>query len=257
MQHQTFLLVSFQQLQPFDPILLQKKLLSLKFNYTVPHSHLTFAVLETRYKFVFNASYDQYITDGGQSYTKFIASYSGSLGATYSGSPPLPSIPAVHQPAQNISLAPLTLLGQAFLAPHQPTPTENTVKFTPYQPTFHPTTPTNPRQDPRQATTPARPSSSLKSSRDLLTALKSRLALQNISHLKSAIEANSETSNLTLNCDLILNRLLKNTNWTNKDLGLLLLAMSGVIPISVDPAEQAPPPTGEVVEEATSDVDVE
>ena len=55
--------------------------------------------------------------------------------------------------------------------------------------------------------------------------------------------------------DLILNRLVKNTNWTNRDLGLLLLAMSGVIPISVEPAEQVASPTGDVVEESTSDLE--
>ena len=207
---------------------------------------MTFAVLNTRYKFIFNASYNTYITDGGQSYTKFVAGYSGS--------PPPPPVPAVQQPAQNISL-PLNLLGQAVLTPHQPTPPDNTVQFNPYQATFNPTTPTNPRQDPRQATTPARPSSSFDSRAELLTALTSHLALQNISHLKSAVEANPEAANLTFNCDLILNRLVKNTNWTNKDLGLLLLAVSGVIPISVEPTEQAPPPTGEVIEGVTSDLD--
>ena len=73
MQFQTFLVVSFQQLQPFDPTLLQKRLSSLKFVYTIPYTHLTFAVLNSKYKFVYNGSYSTYITDGGQSYTNFIA----------------------------------------------------------------------------------------------------------------------------------------------------------------------------------------
>ena len=117
MLKQTFPLVSFQQLQPYDPILLQKKLSSLELNYAIPHSHLTFDVVNTRYKFVFNASYDQYITDRGQSYSTFLANYSGSLNASSSGSAP-PPVLTVQQPAQNISLAPLTLLGQALLPPH-------------------------------------------------------------------------------------------------------------------------------------------
>ena len=140
------------------------------------------------------------------------------------------------------------MLGQALLPPLQPSPSE----FIPYQPPFHPTTPPNPRQ---VQTTPTRPGSSIENRTDMLAALRSRLATKNNLRLKSAIESNSETSNLTLDCDLILNRLVKNTNWTNRDLGLLLLAMSGVIPISVEPAEQVASPTGDVVEESTSDLE--
>ena len=254
MQWQKFVVVSFIQLKQFDPDLLQKRLSSLKFFFTVPYSHLTFAVLNTRYKFIYNGSISSYITDGGQSYTTFLANNPTSSNTQTSSSTLVPSI---QQPAQNLGLS-LNSLEQTVLTPHQPTPPVNTIQFNPHHATFNPyqaTTPVNPIQP----TTPVRASSSLDSRAQLLTALKSRLALQNINHLKqsfeSAVAANPE-ANLTVNSEQLIGRLMKNTNWTNKDLGLLLLAVNGVIPLSVEPTEQqAPPPTiGEVIEE-NSDLD--
>ena len=88
---------------------------------------------------------------------------------------------------------------------------------------------------------------------DLIAALRSRLAITNIELLKSAIELNKETSDIALESDLILNRLEKGTNWQNRDIALLQLAMSGVIPI-VEPTGQVAPPSGDVVDE-TSDLE--
>ena len=132
---------------------------------------------------------------------------------------------------------------------HQPTPTEF-IPYQPPQPPFHPTTPPNQRTD---LTTPTRPIPSTVNRSDLLAALKSPLAITNIELLKSAIELNEETSDIALESDLILNRLEKKTNWQNRDIALLLLAMSGVIPI-VEPTGQVAPPSGEALEE-TSDLE--
>ena len=191
-QTQNFTLVSFQQLKPYDIVLLQKKLTPLKFNYTIPQTHLSFDVLNTRYNFIFNASYNQYVTDhGGQSYSKFLSNWP-PLNVGASG-----SVPAliVQQPSQAISLATRSLLGHTILDSHPQTTTE----FIPHQaiqPPFLPTTPQNQRTD--NLTTPSRPISNTVNRADLIAALRSRLAITNIELLKSAIELNKETSDIAL-----------------------------------------------------------
>ena len=207
-------------------------------------------MLNTRYKFIFNASYNQYVTDRGQSYSTFLSNYNGPpLNAGASGSAPAL---IVQQPSQTISLAPKSLLGQTLLDSHQPTPTEF-IPYQPPQPPFHPNTPPNQRPD---LTTPTRPipATEIRSDQIVALNLKSRLAIKNIALLKTAIESNEETSDVTLESDLFLNRLEKKTNWNNRDIGLLLLAMSGVIPI-VEPTGQVAPPSREALEEG-SDLEI-
>ena len=138
-------------------------------------------------------------------------------------------------------------LGQTVLTPNQSAPPANTIPFNPNQANYNPYPATTP-VIPIQPTTPSRASSAL------LTALKLRLALQNINNLKRSFESNQE-ANMTVNSEQFVGRLIEINNWTNKDLGLLLLIVNGVIPLSVETTEQqAPPPTiGEEIEE-TSDL---
>ena len=97
-QQQTLTLVYFQQLKPYDLVLLQKKLISLKFSYTIPNTHLSFDVLNTKFRFIFNASYNAYVADRGWSYSTFLSNYKGPpLSAEASGSGP-PSLIPIRPP---------------------------------------------------------------------------------------------------------------------------------------------------------------
>ena len=55
---------------------MQKRLSNLQFFYTIPFSHLSFAVQNTSCKFVFNASYNQFVTHDAQTYQEFISKHS-------------------------------------------------------------------------------------------------------------------------------------------------------------------------------------
>ena len=47
-QEQTLTFICFQQLEPYDLVLVQKKLISLKFSYTIPNTHLSFDIIATK-----------------------------------------------------------------------------------------------------------------------------------------------------------------------------------------------------------------
>ena len=64
--------------------------------------------------------------------------------------------------------------------------------------------------------------------------------MNNIAILKSGIESFEETAGVSLESDLVLNRLEKKTNWVNRDIALLILAMNGVIPV-LKPTGKVPP----------------
>ena len=64
--YSTFVVVKYDIMQQIDLTILQKRLSALKFSYTIPYSHLSFAIPNTAYKFVYNSSYSHYITDDGE-----------------------------------------------------------------------------------------------------------------------------------------------------------------------------------------------
>ena len=225
-QEQTLTFICFQQLEPYDLVLVQKKLISLKFSYTIPNTHLSFDVINTKIRFVFNASYNAFVADRGWSYSTFLSNYKGPpLSAAASGSGPPSLLP---DPSQS------TTLEQVLLGNLQPPPTE----FIPSPQTqLH----TPPNQHLELTTTPSRPLqettrpnliTTLAENRLIATVnLKSRLSTENIAILKTAIESFEETASVSLESDLVLNRLEKKTNWVNKDIALLILAINGVIPV--------------------------
>ena len=85
-QDQTFPFLTFKQTETFDQDFLQKKLLSLTFQYDIPNTHLSFHIPESRYIFVWNASYNTFVGDLGCSYAKFLANF--KLPANESEAPP-------------------------------------------------------------------------------------------------------------------------------------------------------------------------
>ena len=40
---------------------------------------------------------------------------------------------------------------------------------------------------------------------------------------------------------MLVNRLMKNNTWTNKDIGLLVLSVNGIIPLSISSTDQEGP----------------
>ena len=180
---------SFELMQKVDLKIMQKRLSNLKFLYTIPASHLSFAVPNSSYKFVFMASYSQFVTHDAQIYTQFIANY-------------VIPVPTVAQP-QPAALA---------------------------QPRIPPSTPVN-----SYVASSVEPL--LQSSRAHLSSHRSRLSISNIQTLQTtvsaAVSSNTELTNLSANPDILVNRLLSHSQWTNRDIGLLLLSIHGVIPLEL------------------------
>ena len=77
----------------------------------------------------------------------------------------------------------------------------------------------------------------LQSSRAHLSSHRSRLSISNIQTLhttiSAAVSSNTELTNLSANPDILVNRLLSHSTWTNRDIRLLLLSIHGVIPLEI------------------------
>ena len=106
-----------------------------------------------------------------------------------------------------------------------------------------PPAPTQPRFPPFTPTTPVTSHVAslveplLQSSQAHLSSHRSRLSISNIQTLQTTISAavssNTELTNLSANPDILVNRLLSHSQWTNRDIGLLLLSIHGVIPLEL------------------------
>ena len=78
-----------------DLTILQKKLSNLNFCYTIPSSHLSFAVQNTSFKFIYNSSYNEFVAHDATTYEEFISTHSTI---------PIPQIP---QPSGSTTTATL------------------------------------------------------------------------------------------------------------------------------------------------------
>ena len=65
-QYTTLRVIGFELVKKIDLQVMQKRLSNLQFFYTIPFSHLSFAVQNTSCKFVFNASYNEFVTHDAQ-----------------------------------------------------------------------------------------------------------------------------------------------------------------------------------------------
>ena len=98
-QYKTLQVIGFKQIGIIDLPVLQKKLSNLIFFYTIPHSHLSFAVQNTSYKFIYNSSYNEFVAHDATNYEQFISTYSVI---------PVPQLtnPQIPQPSGSTTTAP-------------------------------------------------------------------------------------------------------------------------------------------------------
>ena len=61
-QYQTLQVIGYKQKMSIDFTLLQRKLSNLSFYYTIPFSNLSFAVQNTTFKFVYNSTYNEFVS---------------------------------------------------------------------------------------------------------------------------------------------------------------------------------------------------
>ena len=71
-QYQNVQVISYKPGLSNDFALTQRKLSKLSFHYNIPFSNLSFSVKQTTTKFVFNGTYNEFITDNGTNYRNFI-----------------------------------------------------------------------------------------------------------------------------------------------------------------------------------------
>ena len=233
-QDQTIPFLSFQQIEPFDNDLVQKKLLSLKFNYDIPNTRLSFHVPGTHYSFVWNASYNSYVGDKGCSYSTFLANYKRPQ-TSESEAPP------TSDPSQSSSIDQVI---RDF---------NNLPPYTQSSSMLH----TPPAQQLEQCATPFRPAQETTRSNLIHTLAEKRyMATVNlISRLatENAIEQHKETAGVSLASDFVIGKLENMSNWLNKDLALLVLATNGIIPV-LEPTGTLPPDDHQVEEDHEDEI---
>ena len=71
-QYQNVQVISYKPGLSNDFALTQRKLSKLSFHYNIPFSNLSFSVKQTTTKFVFNGTYNEFITDNGTNDRNFI-----------------------------------------------------------------------------------------------------------------------------------------------------------------------------------------
>ena len=65
---------------------------------------------------------------------------------------------------------------------------------------------------------------------------RSRLATTNINLLRDF----AESSGLNINPEIFIHRLISNSTWTNRDLGLLILRVNGIIQVEIPNVQEQP-----------------
>ena len=221
-QDQNLQILTFKKIKSSDQDSLQKKLLSLKFQYDIPNTHLSFIIPASRYLFVWNASYNTFVGDLGCSYSKFLENF--------------------QPPATESETAPGTSGIERIIEDFQNLP--------PDSPSLSKSPPPFPNLV--LGDTPSRPSHEA-SRTTLMHALaenrsKSRLATANIATLKGAVES----VNVSFDSDFVISKLKSKTNWKNNELALLMLAISGIIQVK-EPTGVETAPTDEIQEDNEHD----